>query len=138
MSQKKIKCGATNKAPTENPPIQVGEAVESVAALAKLASASMPPRMAYDVMLLLAELRQCPEVIACSKAKDAAMQRHGKDVGGGHYEFTPEQMASFSAEYAPIAAATLKVAAKRLPLTVLDHAPQMSPNDIFALRPFLE
>lgn len=102
-------------------------------ALQKLSAASFPAKEAFALAKALAKLRSNADVIATDEARRACATRHGKDNGQGQTVVPPENFAAFIAEYEPIASQEIELDIEPLPLSILDHAPEMTPEDMLAL-----
>jgi hypothetical protein len=103
-------------------------------------SAAAGPLPAVDSFLIarvIAKLRNNPEVVATDAARRAAVQKHGKDNGQGQTVVSQDAIANFLAEYEPVASQLIELDIEPLPLSILEHAPKMTPEDMVPLVEFL-
>ena len=117
--------------------IPVGQALQALEVLQQWGAASFPAKQAFQIGKLSARLRLHPDVIAADQARMAAFKKFGAEVEG-RIKIPPQQLKQFSDEYSPVANSPCEIEAQRLPISILEHAPNMTPDEMTMLEPFLE
>ena len=120
--------------------IKAGTALTLAQAAQKLSAVNYPAKDARRLGLLLALLRAHPEVIATEMARANSIRLHGKESpkDSGNYTVPPNMLGAFLADYAPVANKDIEMDLPRLPLSILERAPEMTPEEMAAMEPLWE
>ena len=117
--------------------VKAGVAVQMLLSLQKLGNTSYPAREAFLIAKVQSILRSNPDVVATDAARVSAMKLHGSEQGE-QVTFSKDGLAKFLADYEPIADQDLEIDLPKLPLSILDRAPEMTPNEMNWLGPLFE
>jgi len=117
--------------------VKAGVAVQMLLSLQKLGNTSYPAREAFLIAKVQSILRSNPDVVATDAARMSAMKLHGSEKDGQLTVFG-DGIAKFLADYEPISSQDLELDLPKLPLSILDRAPEMTPNDMNWLGPLFE
>lgn len=113
------------------------QALHAAQGLQKLMASNFPARDAFRISKLVATLNANPDLTALEAVRSATVQRFGVKENGA-ITVPPERMPEFLAEYEPVAMTPMELEIVPLPASVLDHAPEMTPQDMLTLEPFFE
>ena len=117
--------------------LKAGVAVQMLLSLQKLGNTSYPAREAFLIAKIQSILRSNPDVVATDAARMSAMKLHGSEKDG-QLTVSGDGLAKFLADYEPIADQDLEIDLPKLPLSILDRAPEMTPNEMNWLGPLFE
>ena len=115
----------------------VGNAINALSSFQGLAASNFPARVAYRIGRLITRLQLNPDIMAAEKIRAAAVRKFGTEKDA-MISVDPDKQREFSDEYGPVASTMIDLDIQRLPVSILDHAPEMTPADMAVLEPFLE
>ena len=114
-----------------------GVAVQALQVWGKLMEANFPAADALQLAKVMAVLTTNPDVMALEKTRAMLVQKYGEQENGV-FRVSAANMPAFMSEFQPLTEATIEVELEPLPLAVLGNAPQMTPGEMMALRPFFK
>ena len=117
--------------------IPVGLALQALQTLQKMSSANFPAMDAFRIAKLTAMLSANPDVLAADKTRLALFQKYGEEKDGRITIPSPARQIEFAAEFGPVAEQQITLSLALLPLSILEHAPEMTPGEMQALSTFL-
>ena len=117
--------------------LPVGQAIEALRVLQKLAGANFPALDAYRIGRMMARMEMHPDIVAADRSRVDLIRKHGVEKDG-NVSVPSEKMEDFARDYGPIAVTGVELELHRLPLEILANAPQMTPIDMKTLEPFLK
>ena len=116
--------------------VRAAHALAAIQALQKLSGANFPAMEAFQIAKTLATLTANTTLVATDKTRLAMAKKYGAEKDG-MITVPPDKMLAFIADYGPVADAFVELDLARLPFSILEHAPQMTPAEMMALQPFL-
>lgn len=117
--------------------IAVGRALEALRILERLAASPYPARAAYRIGRLVARLQMNPDVIAAEKTRQEVVRKLGVEKDG-QISVPADKLQCFSDEYGSVAAVVVELDIVKLPVSVFEDGPYISPADMVILQDFVE
>ena len=125
--------------------LPIGRTTQALEVLSRFGNYGFPAdqgRLRFAVARTFAALCADPNVIACEKSRQAAINHHGKPNEKGEMAIhpgDPSAWAEFLAEYGPIADTEVEIHVPKIPATIVDCVPPgITPNDLISIMPFIE
>ena len=116
----------------------LGQATQALGAFNKMVAAPFPATEAFLIARTISKLNLNPDVTAAEAARVAAVRKFGVQSTDGQIAVPPEKMGKFTEEYGPVVLREVELDITPLPISILEHAPKMTPAEMLALEPFLK